>query len=269
MALPSLVPSVVMDFSASEQGVDKNQTERLGRPLEGSRAARFVEIMLVFLVAFAVILIGWQFTGNNPLARQAVVWVANVLMLLTVWIGLRLRGQTWDHFGLPFRFGGLRWLVRTFLLSVVVVILALAGFIVGSMVISAVGAGQQGSDMSAYNYLRGNLPMLLAALGAVYVVSSFGEEVIYRGFLINRIAEIGKRSKAAWMLAVVASSVVFGLAHFDWGIVGIVQTTFMGLALGICYLVVKRNLWVLVLAHACMDTLLLLQLYQAPAGGPS
>ncbi len=56
-----------------------------------------------------------------------------------------------------------------------------------------------------------------------------------------------------------------GLAHFDWGIVGIVQTAFMGLALAISYLVTKRNLWALVLAHACIDTLLLVQMYSGVA----
>jgi len=45
-----------------------------------------------------------------------------------------------------------------------------------------------------------------------------------------------------------------------------VQTAFMGLALAIAYLVTKRNLWVLVLAHVYIDTLLLVQLYSAPPG---
>ena len=65
--------------------------------------------------------------------------------------------------------------------------------------------------------------------------------------------------------AVAASAIVFGLAHFDWGVVGMVQTGFMGLALGTSFLILRRNLWVLVLAHAYMDTLLLVQLY-LPAG---
>ena len=48
-----------------------------------------------------------------------------------------------------------------------------------------------------------------------------------------------------------------------------VQTTFMGLALGASYLVVRRNLWVVILAHAYMDTILMVQMYlaSAPVGG--
>jgi membrane protease YdiL (CAAX protease family) len=96
-------------------------------------------------------------------------------------------------------------------------------------------------------------------------VSSFGEEVIYRAFIINRVAEMGAGARRAWWAAVAVSAVVFGLVHFDWGPMGIVQTAFMGLALGIAYLRVRRRLWVLILAHAYMDTILLVQMYLARA----
>ncbi len=142
-----------------------------------------------------------------------------------------------------------------------VVAAALVAFVVGGMLMAGGAAGGEGADMSGYEYLQGNLPMLLLALAAVCLVSSFGEEVVYRGFLMTRVAEMGDRTRAAWGTALVIGAAVFGLAHFAWGVVGVVQTTFMGLALGAAYLLVRRNLWVLVLAHAYVDTLLLVQLY--------
>ncbi len=81
--------------------------------------------------------------------------------------------------------------------------------------------------------------------------------------MINRIAELGGGGKTAWRVAVLISSVVFGFAHYGWGAMGIGQTGFMGLALGVSYLVVGRNLWVLILAHAYMDTILMVQMYFA------
>lgn len=233
---------------------------RLGLELQQNRVAKVAEILLVFSVAVVVILPGWWLTGENLFARQAVVWVANVLMLITIWFGLRLRGQNWAHLGLHFRFAGWRSLIRTFLQSIPIFVIAVIAFVAGGLMLAG-GAPQQQADMSSYSFLKGNLPMLLLSLVAVYIVSSFGEEVLYRGFLISRLAEIGKQGRAAWWLAIVASAVVFGLAHFGWGIVGIVQTTFMGLALGLAYLVTRRNLWALILAHAYADTLLLLQIY--------
>jgi hypothetical protein len=155
--------------------------------------------------------------------------------------------------------------MRTILQAMVVLVISLAAFIAGSVLMARWAPTGAAADMSGYSYLQGNLPMLILALAAVYVVSSFGEEVVYRGFLMNRVAEITGGRPAAWATAVAVSSIAFGLVHFSWGIVGVVQTTLMGLALAVSYLVVKRNLWVLVLAHAFIDSLLLIQLYMGPA----
>ena len=97
----------------------------------------------------------------------------------------------------------------------------------------------------------------------VYIVSSFGEEVIYRAFLINRIEQSMERNSSSRWVAVGISAVIFGLVHYEWGAIGVVQTGFMGLALGLCYLLLRRNLWILILAHAYLDTILLLQVYFA------
>jgi len=246
---------------------EHSATTELGRWLLSSRLAQVGELVAVFVVALAAIAIGTVVTGgsSNPLLYQAVVWVANVLMLLTVWLGLRLRGQTWEHFGL--RFGGVspRGIVKTVLLSVAVFVAAVTAFIVGASVMANIVDQPQPADMSGYNYLHGNLPLTLLALAAIYIVASFGEEVIYRAFLINRIAELGAGGKLAWAVALIISSIVFGLVHFTWGVTGMVQTGCMGLALGVCYLSVKRNLWVTILAHGYMDTLLVLQMYAAEA----
>jgi hypothetical protein len=62
-------------------------------------------------------------------------------------------------------------------------------------------------------------------------------------------------------VAVIINAIVFGLAHSEWNISGVAQTGCMGLAMGVSYLVVGRNLWVTILAHAYMDTILLVQMY--------
>jgi hypothetical protein len=45
---------------------------------------------------------------------------------------------------------------------------------------------------------------------------------------------------------------------------GVVQTGFMGLGLGMAFFLLRRNLRVLVLTHFYMDTILLVQMYFAP-----
>jgi membrane protease YdiL (CAAX protease family) len=234
-----------------------------------TRSINLVEMAVVGMVALLVIGVGWKLVGEGALARQMVVWVANITMLLTIWGGLRLRGQSTAHFGLHWSRRDRPSLGRTLWQSILVFLAGMAGFLVGSVVAGMVMGGPPGagSDMSGYEYLQGNLPMLVLAMAAVLIASSFGEEFIYRGFLMTRVAEmVQEEGRKAMVSAVLVSAVVFGLIHFGWGLFGIIQTTFMGLALAVSYLRVGRNLWALVLAHAYMDIMLLVQLYLGGGG---
>ena len=199
---------------------------------------------------------------GNLLWKQAIVWVANIIVLVLICLGLRIRGQNCTHFGL--NFGSLTWRTawKTLLMSLLVFVLAIIGFIIGSIIMANItGIPESSADMSGYAYMKDNFPMFILSLLGVLIVSSFGEEVIYRGFLINRLSELGLGTKASYTLPVIFSSIIFGLVHYEWGPMGIVQTTFMGLALGICYIKMKKKLWIMILAHAYMDTVLMLQMY--------
>lgn len=235
----------------------------LGKALQTSKLAGALEIMLLFVVAAVVIGGGLYFVGEDLFARQLVVVAANVAMLIVVWLGLGLRRQGVDYFGLTLNFNGWKPVAIGFAKSLAVLVLALAAFVFGSIIMANITGIPQQADTSGYNYLQGNLPLFLVSLISIYVVSSFGEEFIYRGFLITRLEDLLGNSRAATWIAVIASSLIFGLAHFGWGIVGVVQTTFMGLALAGSYLLFRRNLWVLVLAHAYLDTALIVPLYFA------
>jgi len=182
-------------------------------------------------------------------------------MLTIVFTGIKLRGEGLSHFGFSFKKFNWKFGLKTILQSVIVFILALVGFIIGSIIMANIIGMPEGSDMSNYDYLKDNIWMLFLTLGGVYIVASFGEEVIYRAFLINRISELELSSKTGKIIVVIISAIIFGLAHYSWGPMGIVQTTFMGLALGFSYIYLKKKIWVLILAHAYMDTILMLQLY--------
>ena len=119
----------------------------------------------------------------------------------------------------------------------------------------------ESADMSGYDYLKNNLGMFLLSLAGVFIVSSFGEEVIYRAFLINRITQLRSDSWSGRVIAVIISAIVFGLIHYEWGAMGIVQTGFMGIALGFCYILLKKKLVILILAHSYLDTILMVQIY--------
>lgn len=225
-----------------------------------SRWAAVGEIAVVFLVPAGILIFATPLAGEDPLRSQVVAWIVNVSAMALIWLGLRLRGEGWSDLGLFLTRPKPATLVRTVGVSVVVFVVALMAFVVGAIVAANLFGMPEPADPDVYAYMRGNLPMLLGALAAAYLASSIGEEVIYRGFLINRIASLsGQRHR--WKVAVVASAIVFGLAHYSWGPAGMVQTGFMGLALGAAYLRVGRRLWVTILAHAYLDTILFVQMY--------
>ncbi len=225
--------------------------------LKNNKLAKLLEITIIFSTAPIIIIIGYPLLEDNPIFLQSIAWVANIFMLLLIWLGLRLRKQNWQHLGLSIKNINL----RNILISFVVFIIAMIGFVLGSVIMANITGIPESADMSGYNYLQGNLPMLIVALVAVFIASSFGEEVIYRGFLITRISEFKLNDKNLIKFAVVISSIIFGFIHYAWGPMGIVQTSFMGFALAISYIKLKRNLWILIFAHAYMDSILMIQMY--------
>jgi membrane protease YdiL (CAAX protease family) len=234
---------------------------KTARLLQKSKVAKIAEIIIIFLVAFIFVKLFERSGPENQVYNMVIIGIANILMLILVWLGIKIRGESLAGFGFMFKKFGWKFALRTFLQSILVMILAMAGFIIGSIVMANITGIPESSDFSNYNYLQNNFGMLLLTLAAVYIISSFGEEVVYRAFLITRISQLGLNSKSGKIIAVILSAVVFGLAHYSWGPAGIVQTGFMGLALGLCYIYMKNRIWVLILAHAYMDTVLMVQMY--------
>lgn len=102
--------------------------------------------------------------------------------------------------------------------------------------------------------IAGNIGFALLALVVVWGFAAFGEEISYRGYLLTRAADIGRRSTAAYWISVILVSVLFGFGHFYKGPSGIVDSGVAGLILGVAYMLTGRNLWTCVLAHGFIDT---------------
>ena len=189
----------------------------VGRALLTSKSLQVSELVGVFVVGVSVILCGIAMFGDSPVASIGSIWAANLLMLAVIYWGLRSRGQSWAHLGLNLGLPDLKSISITVLQSLPVFAVAIVAFVAGAILMANLVGMPEAADMSKYDYLQGNLTMTILALGSVYVVSAFAEEVIYRGFLITRITELAEGRKSACRFAVVFSSLIFGLVHSDWG----------------------------------------------------
>lgn len=92
-------------------------------------------------------------------------------------------------------------------------------------------------------------------------MAAFGEEFFFRGFLLTVIAEALGASRAAWIAAVLVQAIGFGLVHAYQGPVQAISIGIGGAVYGGAFLVAKRNLWPVILAHGINDTLGLILLY--------
>ena len=149
-----------------------------------------VEMLLVFTPAFLLIKLSSSWVGEDVIRSLGVVWTANLTMLIMIWASLKWRGQSWKDFGISFKRVSLNQGLKIFGLSLLVFVIAVGSYLLGSIIMANINGIPESADLSRYDYLKGNLGGLLFSLVGVYIVSSFGEEVIYRAFLINRISEL-------------------------------------------------------------------------------
>lgn len=104
------------------------------------------------------------------------------------------------------------------------------------------------------NEITGNAKIALLALLLVWTFAAFGEEIAYRGYLLTRAADIGKRSTTAYWIGIVVVSILFGYGHYYKGPSGIIDSGIAGLILGATYMLAGRNLWACILTHGFIDT---------------
>jgi len=104
------------------------------------------------------------------------------------------------------------------------------------------------------NEIAGNVRVALLALLIGWTFAAFGEEISYRGYLLTRAADVGRRSTTACWLGILLVSVLFGYGHYYKGAAGIIDSGIAGLTLGAAYMAADRNLWACILAHGFIDT---------------
>jgi membrane protease YdiL (CAAX protease family) len=117
------------------------------------------------------------------------------------------------------------------------------------------------AENPAYQFLRGNTAALPPAMLAVTLGAGFGEELVFRGFLFERLRQpFGDRTRAR-VLIVLFTSLLFGVAHLpEQGLAGAEQATISGLVMGTIY-IRTRNLWLPIVLHAAFDVIAVFIIY--------
>ena len=225
--------------------------------LENKGLGTLLGILLVFVPLVLVGYVGESLGAGSAISNV----VINLAYLFGVGIAtlvLKPWGWNWRGIGLARPASWRGTVVRAIGATLVTLIILIALQMILFMVVGPAGPA---SDQSEYNPISGNLPLLLGMLVVAWTAVAFGEEMLFRAFIINALGRPFQQTRVTVALAVVGSSVVFGLAHFAWGWMGVLETTLIGLVLGTAYIRSGRNLWVTIIAHGLANTTKFLLLY--------
>jgi membrane protease YdiL (CAAX protease family) len=171
-------------------------------------------------------------------------------LLLLGWISMRVRGVRWRELGFT-RYRNWR---LTLIFGIAAGAVAETFQLLITQPLLARLTGKQ-PDLADFRILTGNIKWTLIALALTWTLAAFGEESVWRGYLMNRVAGLGNRTRLAWIVSLLVVNAVFGLAHSNQGVTGIIEEGIAGVLLGLMYLGTGRNLAVPIVAHGVQDTI--------------
>jgi len=211
--------------------------------LQKSRLLVLFELALVAAV-FVADEYGWIYFSKTP------------YLLALGWISMYVRGVSWRDVGLHRERGFMRMILIG--LAAGLLFEGLELFVTQPVFVAITG---KYPDLSDFTEVIGNVKLLLILVLLSWVVAGFGEEMVWRGYLLNRITDLLGRSKAGWAGSLIIMSAAFGLAHSYQDVTGIAENMLDGLLYGLLYLACGRQLIVLIVAHGFTDTIDFLIIY--------
>ncbi|NNF16763.1 MAG: CPBP family intramembrane metalloprotease [Gammaproteobacteria bacterium] len=226
----------------------------------GTAAGRWAAAGIVMLFAMGLIGVGaLRFLGVHSAQPPTLSAYATL-----IYVGLSvLSAILLIRVGVPIRRLGFVAVERRWFLPVLVV-LGVAILQLSSSLLAPVWEHMFGSgrDMTRFSEVARSNSALAKLLVLNWTVAAFGEELAFRILLMRGIAYALGDSRAAFVIALVAQTVVFGLVHAYQGPAGIAGTVISGLVYGGLTLAARGSIWPAALAHGLNNTIGIIELYR-------
>ena len=155
------------------------------------KRGRLMGILAVFVPTVGIALIGESLGTDTSFASGLVITLAYLLGVVIATAVLKSQGSGWREIGLARPKSWPKTIVMA-LGALLVLAVVFIGFQLIWMNIP--GLAIQPSDQSDYNPMTGNLPMFLVMVVASWTTVVFGEEMLFRAFLIVSLAGALSRS---------------------------------------------------------------------------
>lgn len=201
-----------------------------------------------------------QLQLGSGLVASTVVCSA-VAAMAAAWLWLRREGRVWQAVRLQ---PPANW-PRTLAWAAGGTLGTIAIFTFGAQLTQALGLGVP--DPAFVLQLVTESPQMFAlwVVAVAWFAAGFGEEVLYRGFLMDRLERLAGLRGRPWAVLVI-QALLFGLPHAYQGLGGMAVTAIVGLWLGWIRNRQGGNLWAVIIAHAAVDTIMMSLAYADKLG---
>ncbi|TDF36635.1 CPBP family intramembrane metalloprotease [Alteromonadaceae bacterium M269] len=192
-----------------------------------------------------------------PVLGSTLPYTIGIVIMLH---GFRLKKGHLPDTGLRLPYEGNKWRSLCWILglSILVLIARVSIPFLFNPLLEVVGPRL--STIERMQPLVGNLSLLLSLLPIMWFVVFF-EEWLFRGVLIGYFEHQFREFKFSIVIAIVLSSLIFGLLHFGNGARSMLSSLLGGLIYGIAFILTKRNLWPVYLTHCMVNSLGFLSVY--------
>ena len=207
-------------------------------------------LIMAGLMAIALLAKTWPWVPQLPVFGAS--WLL-ILYMLGIVTWLRFRDESLADYGL---FAPASWLRVIGVAVVVLVAMYTYMWLVNPYVLAWlkpwIGSGV---NLTRFYGLKGNGTLFLEILPMIWLSAGFTEEMLFRGFLFNRLLMILGRGPLPFCVAAVIQAALFSLGHIYQGWPGVIQISAISLFLLLASRVLKGNLWPAIVMHGLLDSI--------------
>jgi membrane protease YdiL (CAAX protease family) len=201
-----------------------------------------------------IIIIEMLAVTSFPLLLALMRWSRSIIPLFLLgWASLWLRHKSWKEMGLLRPSSWLQVILTGSGIAGIGVLLSEK--FISPWLLRLTGETQP--QVVEFAPLRGNLLYFLFLVIGIWLLAAIGEELVYRGYVLNRLVDLFSHSKIGWGISLIVSSLMFSLGHGLFNLAVIIGGFILGLIEGGLYLAGRRNIWLSIVFHGSWDTILL------------
>ena len=220
------------------------------RPLGWGRfLLQFVTVILAWILASIPPVLVFGETNTGILLST---FMGMAVGLLVAWAWLQADGALGAAWNLrkPDNPGAAAGLA----LAATVAIIAI--FMTSGIVLDALGLERANVELVMQFVTESPVSLALWIVLIAWLSAGLGEELLWRGFLLDRLMRLPGIQGRIWV-AVLLQAAVFALPHLYQGLGGALITGVIGILFGWMRIAARWNLWPLIIAHAAVDTIMM------------